>query len=162
MSKTCCPEPTNGCLCPQTASVGSRVDRQTVKALLTEPALIRLTAGEYYFCPDAGCEIVYFGCDGTVFRIADVRVQVWQKLTFGNRPICYCFGESEATIRAELERFGRSSAEERIRQHIAEDRCACEVRNPRGVCCLGDVVTAVKHIEILVRSAGVTDDTHDR
>jgi Zinc binding domain len=122
------------------------VDRQTVKALLTEHALSRLTRGEYRFCPDAGCDVVYFDGNGMRFAVEDVRVPVWQKLPFGTRPICYCFGESEASIRAELEMRGRSQAVERIRSHIAAGRCACEVRNPRGACCLGDVIAAVKRV----------------
>ena len=36
---------------------------------------------------------------------------------------------------------------ERVREHIAAERCACDVRNPRGACCLGDVIAAVKRIE---------------
>jgi hypothetical protein len=81
------------------------------------------------------------------FGSQDVRVPVWQKLPFGARPICYCFGETEASIRAEFETRGRSQVVERIRTHIAAGRCACEVRNPRGACCLGDVIAAVKRVE---------------
>ena len=80
--------------------------------------------------------------DGDRFTTADVRVPVWQKLPFGDRPICYCFGESEASIRSELECAGTSTAIERVRDHISAERCACEVRNPRGTCCLGDLITA--------------------
>jgi len=64
-----------------------------------------------------------------------------------SQPLCYCFGESEASIRAEIEATGRSAAVERIREHIAAGRCACEIRNPRGACCLGDVTAAVKRVE---------------
>jgi hypothetical protein len=38
----------------------------------------------------------------------------------------------------------------RIREHIAAQRCACDVRNPRGACCLGDVMAAAKRIERLM------------
>jgi hypothetical protein len=148
MSNSCCLEKAaaNGPACPESGSVGSAVDRQTVKALLTEHALRRLSAGEYRFCPDPGCEIVYFDAAGEKFVAADVRVPVMQKLPFGVRPVCYCFGESEESIRAEVETHGRSLAAERVREHIAAGRCACEVRNPRGVCCLGDVMAAVKRV----------------
>jgi hypothetical protein len=137
----------NGCRCPQSGSIGSIVDRQTIKALLTEEALRRLRPGEYRFCADAACGVVYFDDEGMRFGAADVRVPVWQKLPFGTRPVCYCFGESEGSIRAELVSSGRSSAVERIRGHIAAGRCACEIRNPRGACCLGDVIAAVKRVE---------------
>jgi hypothetical protein len=56
----------------------------------------------------------------------------------------YCFGENEADIAAEIERRGHSDAVQRVRAHIAAGRCACEIRNPRGACCLGDVIAAVE------------------
>jgi hypothetical protein len=124
-----------------------------VKALLTESALRRLSAREYRFCPDAGCDVVYFSADDEPLTTADVRVPVWQKLPFGDRPICYCFGESEASIRSEFAACAASKAVERVREHIAAERCACEVRNPRGACCLGDVIAAVKRVEDSVETA---------
>lgn len=136
--------------CPGSDSPGSAVELQTVKALLTETALRRLTSSDYRFCPDAACDVVYFAADGMRFTTADVRVPVWQKLPFGSRPVCYCFGESEASIRSEIESDGRSAAVERVRAHIDAGRCACELRNPRGACCLGDVIAAVKRVESTV------------
>ena len=133
--------------CPESDSPGSAVDVQTVKALLTETALQRLTSSDYRFCPDAACDVVYFAVDGMRFTTADVRVPVWHKLPFGSRPVCYCFGESEASMRSEIESDGRSAAVERVRAHIAAGRCACELRNPRGACCLGDLIAAVKRVE---------------
>jgi hypothetical protein len=132
--------------CPQSGSAGSAVDLQTVKALLTETALGRLEPSDYRFCADARCDVVYFNAAGSRFSTNDVRVPVWQKLPAGNRLLCYCFGESEATIQAEIDMTGRSTAADRIRQHIAGGRCACEIRNPKGRCCLGDVIAAVKRV----------------
>jgi hypothetical protein len=133
--------------CPQSGSNGSAVDLQTVKALLTETALGRLEPSDYRFCADARCDVVYFNAAASRFSTNDVRVPVLQKLPAGNRLLCYCFGESEATIQAEVDMTGRSTAVERIRQHIAAGRCACEIRNPKGRCCLGDVIGAVKRAE---------------
>ena len=150
MSNCCFPDEaseTSVSRCPSSGSAGVAVDLQTVKALLTETALRRLTIGDYRFCQDAACDVVYFDGSGTSFGPSDIRVGVWQKQPFGSRPICYCFGESEASIRSEVENDGRSLAVERVREHIAAGRCACEVRNPRGACCLGDVTAAVKRVE---------------
>jgi Zinc binding domain len=156
MSSCCCPErsvePHRAVYCPDSGSLGKAVERQTVKALLTEHALQRLTAGDYRFCADTRCDVVYFSTDGARFASADVRVAIWQKLPFGCRLMCYCFGESEASIHTEIEATGRSFAVERIREHIAAGRCACEVRNPRGACCLGDVAAAVKRMELTARA----------
>jgi Zinc binding domain len=139
--------------CPHNGSIGKSVERQTVRALLTERALERLTSGDYRFCADPACDIVYFGADGMAFVTADLRVKVWQKLSADNgtggvdRPICYCFGESEGSIRHEIEARGRSAAVERVRHQIAEGRCACVVRNPSGRCCLGDLTAAIARLE---------------
>jgi hypothetical protein len=118
-----------------------------VKALLTEQALGRLGSDDYCFCPDETCDVVYFDADGQRFTTGDVRVPVWQKLPFGSRLICYCFGESEASIRSEFESTQASDVVARVRAHIAADRCACDVRNPRGACCLGDLIAAVQRVE---------------
>src|SRR5258705_11609211 len=101
----CCPPPADlawTSRCPVSGSRGSAVGVITVKALLAEHALRRFLPGEYRFCPDPACDVVYFSADGQRFTTADVRVPVWQKLPFGDRPICYCFGESEALMRADV------------------------------------------------------------
>jgi hypothetical protein len=148
MSSCCCTDKSSEpSRCPSSASTGVAVDRHTVKALLTEIALRRLEAGAYRFCPEPDCDVVYFDDQGRCFRRADVRVPIWQKEPFGARMICYCFAESEASIRTEIDAHTLSSVVDRVRAHIDADRCACEVRNPRGSCCLGDLIAAVKRVE---------------
>lgn len=138
--------PNGARLCPVSGTKGAPVELQTVKALLTENALRRVTDVTHRFCSDPACAIVYFANDGQTYGTADIRVPVWQKEPAGARVVCYCFGENEADIRAEIERHGRSDAVERVRRQIQAGRCACEVRNPRGVCCLGDLTAAVKRL----------------
>jgi len=137
--------------CDVCQSNGPRVDELTVKALLTDSALRRFEPGAYRFCPDAACEIVYFDDRGHRFTKADVRVPVWQKEPVGGRTICYCFGENESDMHDELGLTGTSRAVERVRTHITARRCACEVRNPRGTCCLGDVTAVVERIREAIR-----------
>ena len=149
MAECCCSQPadtasTFGCSACRTK--GSPVDELTVKALLTEVALQRFEAGVYRFCPDASCDVVYFDTAGRTFTTTDLRVPVWQKAPPGARMICYCFGENETDIEAEVERTGGSKAVERVRAHIDAGRCACDVRNPKGACCLGDVMQAVQRM----------------
>ena len=150
MATCCCPgkaSDVSESRCPSSGSAGVAVDLQTVKALLTDTALRRLNVAKHRFCPDPTCDVVYFDVTGRTFGTGDVRVAVWQKQPFGRRPICYCFGESEASIQMELEDAGRSLAVERVREYIRAGRCACGVRNPRGSCCLADVAAAVKRVE---------------
>lgn len=118
----------------------------TVKALLTETAMRRLSVTEHGFCPDPACGVVYFTPNGDVYLTKDIRVPVWQKEPFGSRMVCYCFGENEFDMRTEVEQLGTSDAVARVRAQIKASRCACDVRNPRGVCCLGDLSEAVKRL----------------
>jgi hypothetical protein len=101
----------------------------------------------YRFCGSTVCDVVYFGDGGDRFGTHDIRVPVWHKQPPGARLLCYCFGETEAGMRAELLQYGRVDVLDRIRAHIAAGRCACEIRNPAGNCCLGHVIAAVKRIE---------------
>jgi hypothetical protein len=147
---SCCgtaPNVANCSACPVSGTAGKRVELLTVKFLLRESALARLRAGDHHFCPEPACDVVYFDTAGTTYLRRDLRVAVWEKEVTGRRMICYCFGENEADIRREFEEHGSSSAVARVRAHIQADRCACEIRNPRGVCCLGDLIAAVERAQ---------------
>ena len=143
--------------CPTCGVQGAAVQLQTVKALLTEIALRRVQVTHYRFCGSAACDVVYFGDAGDRFGTQDVRMPVWHKQPAGSRLLCYCFGETEAVIRKELAQSGRAEVVARIREHIAAERCACDIRNPRGACCLGDVIAAVKRIEIEMNEGSRND-----
>jgi hypothetical protein len=51
---------------------------------------------------------------------------------------------TETDIRRENAKTARSTASAEIAEHVKAHRCACELRNPQGSCCLGNiaVVTA--------------------
>jgi hypothetical protein len=73
---------------------------------------------------------VYFGDAGDRFETQDLRAPVWHKEPAGERLLCYCFGENERDVRAELAQHGRSAVVERIRTHQAAQRCACDIATP--------------------------------
>lgn len=138
--------PAEALRCPHCDSKGLAVELLAVKASLIESALRSLNAGRYRFCADPSCAVVYFGEGGQLFDTTALRMPVWQKQPAGARTICYCFGENEGSMAREFRQTGRCDASLRVRDHIAAGRCACEVRNPRGVCCLGDVMKAVARV----------------
>jgi hypothetical protein len=126
---------------------GHSVELLTVKAQLTERALARLDAAvPHFFCPDAACAIVYFDARGNRYGALDVRAPVSRKTASDARIVCYCFGETERGITRELQQHGKTDAVARVRAHIKAGRCACEIRNPRGVCCLGELIAAVNRL----------------
>ena len=137
--------------CSDCGTTGVVVPFLTVKMLLTETTLREARAGRYRFCSNPCCDAVYFNEDGETFTTSDVRVAVWQKQPFGHRTICYCFAESETTIRDEILRVGQSDAVGRVREQIRASRCACDVCNPKGRCCLTDLMAAVTRVTRALR-----------
>jgi hypothetical protein len=128
--------------CPECGTPGRLVDRITVKAMLRPEALMRLSAPKHRFCATPECPVVYFGIQEVLDR-EEIAVPVFQKEPVGDRPVCYCFGVSEGDLRRELE-TGRSMVSDRITALVKADRCACEVKNPQGSCCLGNLAAATK------------------
>ncbi len=128
--------------CPGCDAKSRPVDRITLKALLRPEALARMSPGAYRFCGTPECSIVYFRPDST-FERGDLAVPVFQKERPGTRTVCYCLAITEEDIARELTERGRSSATERVTQLVKDERCACEVRNPQGTCCLGNVASAM-------------------
>jgi hypothetical protein len=134
-------------LCPVSRSVGARVGLVTLRALLTGDALRRLNGTDYRFCADAECDVVYFDAATSTFRKHDVRVRVGPKETEDPIPICYCFDVTIGDLRNEIAARGMTDLPATIGAEIRAGHCACEVRNPKGTCCLGDVTRAVSSIQ---------------
>lgn len=129
----------------------------TVKALLEASALRTLETGTYRFCPQLACTTVYYNEQTRQrFAAAELRVRIWQKEAPGGRMICYCFDENERDMCAEVDRDGRSRAADRVRAHIAAGRCACHIRNPRGTCCLSDIMAAAARLNTRPDDTGTT------
>jgi len=146
MESCCQVTPHGDARCPECGRPGRRVERITLKALLRPRALERLSPGDHRFCATDSCGVVYFG-GGDVFRRDDVEAPVYQKEPQGGRTVCYCFVVTEDTIRREVQTTGRSASAERITALVQAERCACEVRNPQGTCCLGNVTAVAKAAE---------------
>ena len=127
--------------CPSCGVKAARVDAITLGALLTGDGLRRGVPSAPRFCATAGCPIVYFD-NGVPVRFEEelLTVRVHAKHDGDESvPVCYCFGYTPRTIRLALETTGRSGASEDVTREVKAGRCACEVKNPKGSCCLGDV-----------------------
>lgn len=148
MTNCCSPstETAHRPVCPGSGDVGRPVTITTLQSLLTAVAAEALDPSKtFYFCPGTQCDIVYFSKEsGQVFKKVDVRVRVGQKETSSPRPVCYCFGHSYESIKAEIEQRGASTVVDDIKTKMKTSGCACEVKNPQGSCCLGNVAQAVK------------------
>lgn len=134
-------------LCPVSQTVGLKVRLVTLKALLKGDSLRRLDGAAYRFCPARDCDVVYFDAVGSVFRKNDLTVRIGQKETEDPVPICYCFGYTVADLRRGLAAFGKTEIPATITAEVKAGHCACEVKNPQGSCCLGNVSKAVKQVQ---------------
>jgi hypothetical protein len=133
--------------CPVTGTKGKKVGGATLKSMLSV-SLRAVQNVQYYFCPEASCDVVYFSENGEqLFYTHDIREQVYQKApTNPDVLICYCFYHSLGAIQQEFESTGRTSAVDDINAGIQSGQCACDWRNPQGDCCLGNVHRLIKQL----------------
>lgn len=132
--------------CFKCGETGRPVWRQTVVHHVKSIKLASVGNAEYKFCATKNCPVVYYADSGQEFTIEDVRELVTSKTEGDARPLCYCFGYTEGDVRKEIETTGKSTAAAQVSQFIKERFCACDTRNPSGVCCLGNINKAVKHL----------------
>ncbi len=120
---------------------------KTLQHLLTQEAKRKLSCFDgFYYCKTVTCKVVYFRGD-EILTQKDMSVVVGLKE--GARPatVCYCFEWTKEKIKAELDVTGKTRALEDIKTKMENPGCACEILNPSGGCCLGDVGKAIKEIE---------------
>lgn len=131
--------------CPECGSRSKQVDSLTVKSLVRRLPFGMMPA-QYYFCEAPDCDVVYFASNPQTptFRRDDLLVRVGVKERHGSAAVCYCFGVTRRDIADEVERTGKSTFAERIKGEVKAGHCACEVKNPSGKCCLGDVIRAAQ------------------
>ncbi|MBI5503758.1 MAG: (2Fe-2S)-binding protein [Deltaproteobacteria bacterium] len=139
--------------------MGHEVGRDTVGAMATlvvpAPLLVHRT---YRYCATEACPVVYYGRGGVVLGRQHVRVPVNAKDSGADVPLCYCFAHTRRSVAEKMDaREGPTSA--LIAREIEAGNCACELRNPTGRCCLGDVRRYEK--EVAHRPPG-TDFARDR
>lgn len=154
-------------VCPSCGTKGKCVGLATLRALLIEEFAHEFGGGEqaccdaksnggpgcsplggdtgWRFCDSQECDVVYFSETGDrTFLKSHLRVAVGVKEKAGDRPLCYCFGHSVASIQEELRTKGHSDALEDIRTKMKAPGCRCETENPSGSCCLGSVTKGIK------------------
>jgi hypothetical protein len=139
-------------VCPQCGRAGRPVSTLTLKHQVRSDFLTAVNQGLFHFCGTPECPVVYFAVGGLTLTTNEVRRPVTQKDP-AHAPVCYCFGFTPAMVREEIQATGKSMVVERIAAEMKGDFCACEVRNPQGSCCLGNVRAAVKTAQAANRSS---------
>jgi len=130
--------------CPQCGQSGKPVEGQTVRAMVSV-SLRSVPQDSYLFCRTRDCPVVYFNRDGRItFLTADLRERVYQKEPESTDvSICYCFRHTVGQL-VNASREERDSILADINAGIKAQECACDLRNPQGSCCLGNVTARIK------------------
>jgi hypothetical protein len=134
--------------CSQCGQVGKAVQGQTVKALLAV-SLRAVREAEYRLCRTPACPVAYFASDGQqIFMLDQVRGPIYQKAGYDDAtPVCYCFGYMVGALRA-MTPVQHVTVIDDINAGIQAGQCACDLRNPQGSCCLGNVRELVKQFDL--------------
>ncbi len=160
MPEECCAteERHTGSACPSCLRLGRRIKPITVAVMVKETRFYlhveNLPQNKMFFCPTEDCNVVYYDTEHhLVFRKPDIRVKVWQKEKVRDDvPVCYCFHHTISSIRKEYLKEGKSDVTARISAEVRDANCRCEVANPQGSCCLGNVSMALKLVGIGMQS----------
>ena len=132
--------------CPECGKTGKPVAGQTMKALVSV-SLREVQDTQYLFCRTQSCSVVYFSANGEqTFTIEQVRERVYQKEPEAPDVfVCYCFRHTVGDVRAASSK-GRMTLVDDINTGINAGQCACDLRNPQGSCCLGNVRGMLKQL----------------
>ncbi|MBI4430992.1 MAG: copper chaperone Copz family protein [Candidatus Omnitrophica bacterium] len=150
VTESCCeihpPQRCGPAKCPACGELGKTVRHTTLSSLLRPEKRPEIPKQEEFcFCRTRGCEVVYFLPGKILFHKDDLSVPIGLKEPNNpNAPVCYCFGWTLEKIQTEIRNTGKSTAINQIKTQVQAGNCYCEITNPQGSCCLGNVSKAVQ------------------
>lgn len=133
--------------CPSCGEKGKSVHLITLKSLLKPTFLETIEPDNTYaFCTNSFCNTVYFsGTHSQTFKEDALKVPVFQKNSNTDVPVCYCFDWTRDRLVQAVS--VNQDPVDHIKGHIQSNRCGCEVNNPQGRCCLGNVSAFVRSLK---------------
>ena len=144
----------NGCwdvnkktyICKECGNKGKSVKEITLRNHVKESKLESIKNFEgFYFCETHTCQVIYFNNEQSFYlHKEDVKTRVGLKETYDPIPVCYCFGWTREKIFNQIKQQGFSTAVQEISAKVKAGECACDIYNPSGKCCLGEVSKVVK------------------
>jgi hypothetical protein len=147
-SEQACPVPQDTpAVCPGCGRKGQAVSVLTVKSLVRTHTRVSPRA-DYKFCRSPECDVVYFSTDA-VFRKPDVKIRVGLKERQDPIPLCYCFDYTREDVRRDIDGLGQTDIPLKIKAETNAGFCACQVKNPSGKCCLGEMTKAAQEEKAL-------------
>lgn len=145
----CTSQPKGKEACPLCGALAKGVLAKTVEHMLSDQAKLRLSCLEgFYYCKTPSCEVIYFR-DAEILTQKELEVTVGLKEGATPATVCYCFDWTIEKIQAELDATAKTTALEDIKAKMKNPGCSCEILNPGGGCCLGEVEKAIKELKVL-------------
>jgi hypothetical protein len=142
-------------VCPKNGKVCKPVPRITVETLVRPEHRHSLSLVPYSFCDSPDCDVVYVSASGEQII---TKNQLWVRVGIKEKedpvPLCYCFNFDRKAIWEDVRSKGTTDIPKIITQRIKAGECRCEVTNPNGKCCLGDVYEAVKQAREAMKRQG--------
>ena len=126
------------------------VGRLTLESLLRAEAKASMKTQPYYFCDAPDCDTVYVSALGDHLITKDqFNVRVGIKETEDPIPLCYCFAFDRKAVREDIRSKSATDIPRIITERVKAGECRCEVTNPSGTCCLGNVYRSVKQAQAM-------------
>lgn len=134
--------------CPLSGTQSHRVLHETLENLIVPDKRDLISKDiQYYFCSDLNCPVVYFSNDKLpLFEKSDLILKVYSKDNGEDVNVCYCFDWTRKRLSDQIKTTGSSTAFNEITEEVKAGNCVCESKNPKGVCCLGDIQKYIKEI----------------
>lgn len=136
-------------VCPKCGKRGKSVGRQTVRALVSDSLRAVQEGTNNFFCRTEFFPTVYITCVGhQTFNVDQTQEYVCHKEPDNDRVlICYCFQHTLGNIKtATLE--NRLAIIEDIKTGIKAGMCGCDLRNPQGSCCTGNIQALIHRMQV--------------
>ncbi len=149
MGEACCHVNLEESVCGMCGTKGKSVPEETLRSLVKEEFLKGLDLSKsYFFCPNPECDVVYHSTlEGVYLKKEAVKVRVGLKEKEPPITLCYCFNITKEMIEEEIVSRGETEYPDYIKEKVKRKECECELKNPSGRCCLGEVSGAVKEIK---------------
>ena len=140
--------------CPASRTLSNKVLHETLDNLivLDKRHLISKEV-QYYYCSEPDCPVVYIsnparhgsgGEEVPVFEKSDLSVKVFSKDNQEDVHVCYCFDWTRKRITDQIKTTGSSTAFIEVTEELKAGNCECEIKNPKGACCLSDIQNFMK------------------
>ncbi len=131
--------------CPESGTSSRKIQHRTIEHLVKPELVAQILASQYYYCAAPDCPVVYFSPDGArKFTTEDLQVAVLAKDPGKDVNVCYCYDWTRGRIEDEIRETGVSTASRKVAEKVGASLCECDIKNPKGTCCLRDLDTYVR------------------